>query len=80
MVVIEELTGAANRHALGLLMPEDMMSRADKALNAGHYSERSADLAAHAIERHPSQFEVEPIFVDWLQESGVPLPNAEEAT
>ena len=79
MNMVDELGFAASRYALGLLLPEDMVRLADLALSDGHYSEPVAELAEYRTDKHPSKGDVEPVFLKWLRESGIPLPSHEEA-
>lgn len=79
MNLAAELKLAASRHALGLLPPEEMVRLADAALSHGHYSDRMDALAMHRFSPHPSALEVAPMFLEWLDESGIPLPSAEDA-
>ena len=79
MSIVDELRLAASRHALGLLSPEEMVRLADSALTDGHYSGPIDELATYRLALHPSTVELEPIFLKWLEESGVPFPNPEEA-
>jgi hypothetical protein len=79
MNIVDELRFAASRYTLGLLLPEDMVRVADLALSDGHYSEPIAALAEYRFNKHPSKGDVEPVFLEWLRESGVPLPSLDEA-
>jgi hypothetical protein len=79
MNLADELRMAASRHALGLLSPEEMVRLADAALDDGHYSGPIDALAMHRSSPHPSAVELAPIFIEWLEETGVQLPSPDEA-
>ena len=77
---MDDLNVIASRYVLGFLRPEEMVQLADQALNEDHCSPKAADLAELRRERHPSSADVVPLFLAWLSDRGVELPDVTDAT
>ena len=77
---MDEWRLVASKYVLRLLLPAEMITLADDSLNRGLYSQAAADLAELRTDRHPSDGEVIPLFLEWLREMGIQLPSPTDAT
>src|SRR4051812_12346156 len=76
---MDDLNLIASSYVLGLLRPEEIVQVADRALTSGQYTAEIAELADLRTERHPTTAVVAPLFLAWLRERGIELPDVEDA-